>query len=75
MCAALPAQVVSLETNTAFVDVGQAQLEVGRWLLPQARPGDWVLVHAGQMISKLSPEEAAEIRGLLQDLTEVETPA
>ncbi len=72
MCAALPAQVVSLETETAFVDIGQTQLEVGRRLLPQARTGDWVLVHAGQMISLLSPKEAAEIRELLQEVSEIE---
>ena len=77
MCVSLPAQVLTLAEDTAFVSVGQTQLEVGRVLVPEARPGDWVLVNAGQMISTVAPEEVEALRELLAEMESLEylTPA
>ena len=77
MCVSLPARVLTLAGNTAFVAVGQNELEVGRVLLPESRPGDWVLVNAGQMISTVAPEEVEALRELLAEMESLEylTPA
>jgi hydrogenase expression/formation protein HypC len=69
MCLSLPAQVVSLHSHTAVVTAGSTQLEVGRLLLPEARPGDWVLIQTGQMIGLITAEEVAGIRELWQEIS------
>jgi len=68
MCAALPAQIVDLTGETALVDFGSSRRSVGRRLAPQARPGDWVLINAGQIVGIVSPDEAAAIQDLLRDV-------
>ena len=68
MCVSLPAQVLSLENDTAIVTTGASQIEVGRKLVPEAGPGDWVLVNAGQMVSLILAEEADAIRELLREV-------
>lgn len=68
MCASLPAQIVALHPETALVTTGQASFAVGRQLAPEAQPGDWVLVNAGQIVSQITPEEAAAIRELLREI-------
>ena len=71
MCVSLPAQVISLKPGTALVTNGTARFEVGRQLLPEARPGDWVLINAGQIVGLISPEEAETIRELLREVIEL----
>jgi len=68
MCASLPAQVVALHPATALVTTGQSPFIVGRQLTPEVQPGDWVLVNAGQIVSQITPEEAAAIRELLREI-------
>ena len=68
MCVSLPAQVLSLTNTTAVVTTGASQIEVGRHLAPEAGPGDWVLVNAGQMVSVILAEEADAIRELLREV-------
>jgi len=71
MCASLPVQVASLKPDAAVVTNGSTLFEVGRQLLPETRPGDWVLVNAGQIVSRISPEEAEAIRELLREVIEL----
>jgi len=68
MCVSLPAQVIQLEAHTALVAFGETQVEVGRRLLPEARPGDWVLVNAGQMVTLVAPEEVEAIREVFSEI-------
>ncbi|MEW5989128.1 MAG: HypC/HybG/HupF family hydrogenase formation chaperone [Chloroflexota bacterium] len=68
MCLSLPAQILAIQADTAIVAAGSTRLEVGRRLLPEARPGDWVLIHTGQIISQISAEEAVIIQELIQEI-------
>jgi hydrogenase expression/formation protein HypC len=45
---------------TAQVDFQGSRVEVSLSLVPEARPGDWVLVHAGYALTLLPEDEAAE---------------
>jgi hydrogenase expression/formation protein HypC len=42
------------------VDLQGSSLKVSRVLTPEARAGDWVLVHAGFTITRLDEEEARQ---------------
>ncbi|MHC1581265.1 HypC/HybG/HupF family hydrogenase formation chaperone [Methanopyrus sp.] len=58
MCLAIPGRIVELEGNRAIVDFGGVRQEVDVSLLEDVKEGDWVIVHTGFAIQKLSEEEA-----------------
>jgi len=60
MCLGIPGVVVEVKDTIAIVDFGGVKREVDSLLVPNIKPGDYVIVHAGAIISKLSPEEAEE---------------
>ncbi|MCL2459805.1 MAG: HypC/HybG/HupF family hydrogenase formation chaperone [Euryarchaeota archaeon] len=60
MCIAIPAEVIELKDgNIAVIDYGDLQQEV-RVDLVDVSVGEYVLVHVGFAIQKLSKEEALE---------------
>ena len=67
MCVTLPARVLSVEAGTALVEMDSRQQRASLVLLPDARPGDWVIVAAGTVVERLAPQEAEEIRRLLDE--------
>jgi len=69
MCLALPARVVELvEPDSAVVDLGGVRKQVSIALVPEARVGDWVVVHVGYAIGLLDPEEAEATLALFAEL-------
>ena len=56
MCIAAPAQIVEInrEENYLFADFGGARQQAKMDLLPDVEVGDYVLIHAGYAIEKLS---------------------
>lgn len=69
MCLALPALVVALlEGDAAVVDLGGVRKQVSVALTPEARAGDYVIVHVGYAIGMLDPDEAASTLALFAEL-------
>ena len=62
MCIAAPAKVVEInrEKESLFADFGGVRQEAKINLLPDVEIGDYVLIHAGYAIEKLSEEAAKE---------------
>ncbi len=61
MCLAIPAKITSLdEDGLATVDILGVTRSISVDLAPQAKEGDFVLVHAGFAIEVVDPEFAAE---------------
>jgi hydrogenase expression/formation protein HypC len=58
MCVGLSARVVSVNKDTALVDASGARREVSAELLDDLEPGDYVMVHAGVAIAKITGENA-----------------
>lgn len=67
MCVALPGKVIKLEGTKATVDFNgnRVQAEAG---LVKAKPGDYVLVHAGCILQVLSKEEGDSLTDLFLEL-------
>jgi len=69
MCLAAPARVISISDNTATVDYGgvetQCRLET---LTEEVAVGDYVLIHTGFAIRRLSPEDGEETLKLFDEL-------
>ncbi|MDX2101734.1 MAG: HypC/HybG/HupF family hydrogenase formation chaperone [Alphaproteobacteria bacterium] len=60
MCLAMPAQVVELVADgRAKVATNGVSMEVSVALVPDARVGDWLVVHVGYALSRIDPEAAA----------------
>ncbi|PZP32364.1 MAG: hydrogenase formation protein HypC [Roseateles depolymerans] len=69
MCLALPARVVSLEDGQqAVVELGGVRKRVSLALTPEAREGDYVIVHVGHAIGLVDPEEAEATLALMAGL-------
>ena len=68
MCLAIPAQVEKLEGQRATVALAGNRTNVIMTLVPDAKVGDWVLVHAGYAITTLDAQEAKETYELLAQL-------
>ena len=61
MCLAVPAQVVAIDeaTDTGTVALGPVRKQVSLALLDDVKLGEYVLVHVGYALNKISAEEAA----------------
>jgi hydrogenase expression/formation protein HypC len=68
MCLALPSLVVAREGDDAVVELGGVRKTVSAALVPDARIGDYVIVHVGHAIGVLDPVEAARTLALFADL-------
>ena len=60
MCVGLSAKVVRIQDGTALVDASGARREVSVRLLDDLEPGDYVMVHAGIGIAKITDEDEHE---------------
>jgi hydrogenase expression/formation protein HypC len=77
MCLAIPGQVVELfpdQPNIAVIDVVGVRRKVDLGLLQDNLPlrGDWVLIHVGFAMSKISEEDALDQMRTLRALGEAE---
>ena len=71
MCLAVPALIKSVRDKEAEVEIGGITRSVGLWLTPEAKVGDYVLVHTGYAINVLDQEEAEETLRLFHELAEL----
>jgi len=69
MCLAIPALVKSVEGSQAEVEVGGVGRKVSIWLTPEARVGDYVLLHTGYAIGIIDKAEAEETLKLLEEIS------
>jgi hydrogenase expression/formation protein HypC len=69
MCLAVPAQIVTLEAESAVADLHGNRVQISTALVPEAKLGDWVLLHAGFAIKILDGEELEETWRVLEDLS------
>ena len=74
MCLAIPGKIVSIEENSspkiAKVSFGGALRDICIDWVPDAKPGEYVLVHVGFALNKIDEEEANETLKLLNDIEE-----
>jgi hydrogenase expression/formation protein HypC len=68
MCLAVPVQIKSIDGNEAEAEIGGISRRVSLWLTPEAKVGDYVLVHTGYAINVLDQAEAEETLKLLEQI-------
>lgn len=70
MCLSIPARIISIDGNMAEVSAGGAVFKAGLHLLENPEPGEYILLHAGFAIQKISEKEALETLELLKEISE-----
>jgi hydrogenase expression/formation protein HypC len=76
MCLAIPGKILETaagdERNLALVDILGVRRKVDLALLADDRPvaGEWVLIHVGFAMSKISEEQALDTLRILETLGE-----
>jgi hydrogenase assembly chaperone HypC/HupF len=61
MCLEFPGRVISRDGDAVTVDTAGRKRRALALLFPDLRAGDWVLVAAGTVISRLDADEAAQL--------------
>ena len=77
MCLAIPGRIVEVlaeRENLALVEVAGVRRKIDIGLLEEdpAKPGDWVLIHVGFAMSRISEDDAVEQMRMLAMLGESE---
>ncbi|MHC4742083.1 MAG: HypC/HybG/HupF family hydrogenase formation chaperone [Planctomycetota bacterium] len=68
MCLAVPARIVELDGDVAMVDAMGNRFKAKTTLLPEAKIGNLVLVHAGFAISLVDEEEAKKTWEIIEQM-------
>lgn len=71
MCLSIPAKVESIEGDNAVVSVGGATYQASLQMLDNVKTGDYVLLHTGFAIQKITEEEAAESLKVFEEFKEL----
>ncbi|MCK9603716.1 MAG: HypC/HybG/HupF family hydrogenase formation chaperone [Candidatus Omnitrophica bacterium] len=68
MCLAIPMKIKNIKGDFAEVEAGKLRRTINVQMLPQAKAGDYVLVHAGFAIQKVDPKKAKETLRLVDEV-------
>lgn len=60
MCLAIPGKIKKIKENKALFDYDGEEYEADISLAPDVEVGDWILMHDGRALSKISEKEAKE---------------
>ncbi len=70
MCLGIPAKVLERNESAAVVELGGVRREISVMLIDDVSVGDWVIVHAGFAIEKLSESEAEQTLALFREIVD-----
>ena len=77
MCLGVPGKIINIyETNDlrmGIIDFGGVTREVCLAYIPEAKVGDYTIIHVGFALNLLSEEEAQETLALLNQIADIET--
>jgi hydrogenase expression/formation protein HypC len=69
MCLALPMRIIAVDGALATIATAGLEQRASLMLVPAAKVGDYVLVHAGFAISVIEEAEANETLELLREIS------
>lgn len=72
MCLSIPAKIISVDGDTAEVSSGGALFRAGIQLIEDPVPGEYILLHAGFAIQKISEKEACDVIDILRQMNAAE---
>jgi hydrogenase expression/formation protein HypC len=71
MCLSIPAKISKIDGDMATVNVGGATYQASLMMIDDVAVGDYILLHTGFAIQKISEEEAEETLRLFDEFEEL----
>ena len=71
MCLSIPGKIITIDGEYAEVSVGGSIFRAGLQMVDNVKPGDYVLLHTGFAIQKLTEEEARESLKIFEEFNEL----
>jgi hydrogenase expression/formation protein HypC len=71
VCLAIPVRIKSINGTEAEVEIGGITRKTSLMLTPEARVGDYVLLHAGYAINIVDQVEAEETLAIFAEMSEL----
>lgn len=71
MCLSVPAKIIEINGEMARVSVGETIVNASLQMLDDVEIGDYVLLHTGFALQKISAADAAETLALFEELEEI----
>ncbi len=68
MCLAVPAKIESIEGDIAEADMAGTKVRASLMMVPDAKVGDYILLHTGYAIQVLDEADALETLRLFQEM-------
>jgi hydrogenase expression/formation protein HypC len=68
MCVGLPAKVEEIENGMAMVNCSGVRRSISVELISDIKCGDYVMIHAGVAIARITNEEAEQTQEILEEL-------
>jgi hydrogenase expression/formation protein HypC len=68
MCLAVPVRIVSIDRDEAETEIGGVRRRISIAFTPEAKVGDYVLLHTGYAIGIVNEAEAKETLKLLEEI-------
>ena len=75
MCLAIPAEIISIEGDSAQVSVGGVKKQVSLALVSDVAIGDYVLLHVGYALNRIDAEEAEKTLQLFNEMSLLDVQA
>ena len=72
MCLAIPLKLIEINDDMGIIESGGIKRKVNLSLVENAKPGDFVVVHAGFAITIMDQEEGEKTLDLIKDWPEQE---
>ncbi len=66
MCVGMAAKVVGVKDGMAVIDASGARREVSAELIENLEPGEFVMVHAGTAIARITEDDQSETEHILE---------
>jgi hydrogenase assembly chaperone HypC/HupF len=71
MCLAIPSKIITIEGDNAVVELNGIKRRISLSMLPEAKEGDYVMVHAGFAIAVVDEDQAREEIELWEELRQM----
>jgi hydrogenase expression/formation protein HypC len=69
MCLAVPMKIIEKKGDAGMAEMGGIKRKVNFMMLPDAKLGEYIIVHAGFAIERLDEKEARQRLQLLKEIS------